>query len=105
MRPLRLARDVQQRVFYDREHGLALACGLGMFNRIAFLSAALLFVGACGGKAPPKSTTTTSTQTEKTTDTGDKTSVDTTQTVTEQPDGSTQTKKTETTNTNVPAPK
>ena len=71
---------------------------------LSLLAVAPLALTACGGKSPPKSTTTTRTQTETSNDSGDKATTDSTQTTTNQADGSQTVKKTETTNTTVPAP-
>ncbi len=71
----------------------------------SLMTAGTLALGACGSKTPPKSTTTTKTQTEVTNDSGDKAVVETSKTTTEQPDGSQNVKTTETTNTTVPAKK
>jgi len=71
---------------------------------MAFLFVSALGIAACGGKSPPKSTTTTRTQSTTTTDTGDKTSSETKETITEQPDGSQTVKRTETMEKEVPPP-
>jgi predicted small lipoprotein YifL len=71
---------------------------------LSILAIASLALTACGSKTPPKSTTTTRTQTETSNDSGDKATTESTQTTTEQSDGSQTVKKTETTNTTVPAP-
>lgn len=60
-----------------------------------------LSLAACGSK-PPKSTTTTRTQSTTTDDTGDKTSSDTKETRTEQPDGSHTVHRSETTDKTLP---
>ena len=77
---------------------------LSLVTTLAFFFMSVLGIAACGSKTPPRSTTTTSTQSTSTTDTGANTSSETTETVTQQPDGSQSVKRTETTNQDVPAP-
>jgi hypothetical protein len=73
-----------------------------LFTTLAFLAASTL--AACGGtKTPPKSTTTTRTQTETTTDSGDNSTTDSTEKTTINADGSTTTTTNENTNTSAPA--
>jgi len=58
----------------------------------------------CGGKPAAKSTTTTSTQTSTQQDTGESTKSEVKETRTEQPDGSQEVKRTETTKQVTPPP-
>ncbi len=69
----------------------------------ALLIASTLGIVACASKTPPRSTTTTRTQSSVKTDTGDSTTTDTKQTTTEQKDGSSTVQRTETTKTSAPA--
>jgi hypothetical protein len=84
-----------------RRRGLALALSSGMTHYLRYLALCGLF--ACASKPVPRSTTTTHTQTTTTNETGDNTSTDTKETTTQQKDGSSTVKKTQTTNTAVPA--
>lgn len=77
-----------------------------MKNSLSMAAAFLVataFAAGCGSN-PPKSQTTTRTQSTTTQDTGDTRTTDTTVQTTEQQDGSSDVKRTETTNTSTPAP-
>lgn len=69
------------------------------------LGAALLFAAGCGGKSPPKSTTTTRTQTSTQQDSGERINTDVQEVKTDEANGTQNTKRTETTNTSMPAPR
>jgi hypothetical protein len=77
---------------------LRMTCNSRLSAIAALLIASALGTMACANKAPPKSTTTTRTQSSVKTDTGNETSTDTKETTTERADGSTvqqtETKKT-----------